>query len=218
MSEKKAPGVRSEKQVPVSAGGARTAKAPPKKPIQLDPQYITRLTVTLLTICLVVALLLGVVNGITKPMIDQAKWEKTVAAMSEVIPADSYEPIEGQTFSDGVSAVYKAVSGAALQGYAVEVSANGFGGAITMVVGVDSEGYVTGVSVISHSETSNIGTKVVASETVLGRFTGMTHADGEITVNKGDNRFDGVSGATFSSKGVTAGVNAALRAVAGLNG
>ena len=218
MSEKKTPGVRREKQAPVSAGGSRTAKPAPKKPVQLDPQYITRLTVTLLAICLVVALLLGLTNSITKPIIDQAKWDKTVAAMSAVLPADSYEPVEGQTFADGVSAVYRAVSGGTTEGYAVEVSANGFGGAITMVVGVDSEGYVTGVSVIDHSETSNIGTKVVESETVLGRFTGMTHADGEITVNKGDNRFDGVSGATFSSRGVTAGVNAALRAVAGLKG
>lgn len=42
----------------------------------------------------------------------------------------------------------------------------------------------------------------------------MSHADGEITVNSGTNRFDGVSGATVSSKGVTAGVNTALAAVA----
>ena len=91
---------------------------------------------------------------------------------------------------------------------------NGFGGAMSMVVGVDMDGAVTGVSVPDHSETANIGTKVVNDQTVLDRFIDMSHADGEITVNSGTNRFDGVSGATVSSKGVTAGVNTALAAVA----
>ena len=44
----------------------------------------------------------------------------------------------------------------------------------------------------------------------------MSLADGEITVNAGTNRFDGVSGATVSSRGVAAGVNTALAAAAGL--
>ena len=101
-------------------------------------------------------------------------------------------------------------------GYVVEVTTSGYGGAMRMVVGVDAGGAVTGVAVADHGETSNVGTKVVESETVLGRFTGMSLADGEITVNTGTNRFDGVSGATVSSRGVTAGVNTALAAVAGL--
>ena len=37
--------------------------------------------------------------------------------------------------------------------------------------------------------------------------------NGDITVNAGSNRFDGVSGATVSSKAVTKGVNTALAAV-----
>ena len=82
-----------------------------------------------------------------------------------------------------------------------------------MMVGIDWEGRVTGVSVIKHSETPNIGTKVVADQSVLDRFVGMS---GEITVNSGTNRFDGVSGATVSSKGVAAGVNAAMEAAAWL--
>ena len=85
-----------------------------------------------------------------------------------------------------------------------------------MMVGIDPAGQVTGVSIVSHSETPNIGTKVVADQSVLDRFIGMSHADGEITVNSGSNRFDGVSGATVSSRGVTAGVNTALDAVADL--
>ena len=86
-----------------------------------------------------------------------------------------------------------------------------------MMVGVSMDGRVTGVSVVSHSETPNIGSKVVDDQSVLDRFIGMSHEGGEITVNAGTNRFDGISGATYSSKGVAAGVNAALTAVGQLS-
>jgi len=49
-------------------------------------------------------------------------------------------------------------------GYAVKVTASGSQGSIEMMVGVDAEGAVTGVSVVNHSETSGIGTKVVGNE------------------------------------------------------
>ena len=95
----------------------------------------------------------------------------------------------------------------------MEVTTNGFGGAINMVVGVDMNGAVTGVSVTKNAETKNIGTKVVNDQSVLDRFIGKS---GTITVNSGSNRFDGISGATVTSKAVTAGVNTALAAVAAL--
>ena len=179
----------------------------------MDPKYLVRLAGTLLGICLVTALLLGVVNQVTKPRIDAALKAKTEAAMAQVLSADTYDKLD--TDAPGVTALYKAVSGGAQVGFVVEVTATGSQGAIDMVVGVDTAGAVTGVSVTKHSETKNIGTKVVSDQTVLDRFIGMSHAAGDITVNAGANRFDGVTGATVSSKGVAAGVNAALAAVQG---
>lgn len=190
----------------------KTAAVQPKAKVELDPRFTAKLTLTLLGICAVVALLLGVVNSVTEPIIEEIQAEKTAAAMSQVLPADEYQKVE--TTYPNVTAMNKAVSGGEQIGYVVEVATNGFGGAMSMVVGVDMDGAVTGVSVTDNSETANIGTKVVNDQAVLDRFIGMSHADGEITVNSGTNRFDGVSGATVSSKGVTAGVNTALAAVA----
>ena len=190
----------------------KKAAVQPKAKVELDPRFTAKLTLTLLGICAVVALLLGVVNSVTEPIIEEIQAEKTAAAMSQVLPADEYQKVE--TTYPNVTAMNKAVSGGEQIGYVVEVATNGFGGAMSMVVGVDMDGAVTGVSVTDNSETANIGTKVVNDQTVLDRFIGMSHADGEITVNSGTNRFDGVSGATVSSKGVTAGVNTALAAVA----
>ena len=189
-----------------------TAPVQPKAKVELDPRFTAKLTLTLLGICAVVALLLGVVNSVTKPIIEEFQAEKTAAAMSQVLPADEYQKVE--TAYPNVTAMHRALSGGEEIGYVVEVTSSGFGGTLSMVVGVDMDGAVTGVSVTDNSETANIGTKVVNDQTVLDRFIGMSHADGEITVNSGSNRFDGVSGATVSSKGVTAGVNTALAAVA----
>lgn len=190
---------------------ATAAAKQPKPSLSLDPRYIGRIAGVLLGICLVVALLLGAVNQVTKPRIDAIQKAKTETAMRQVLAADSYEKL-GFTAAN-VTAVYQAVSGKEAIGWVVETSASGSQGIIDMIVGVDTEGKVTGVSVVSHSETPNIGTKVVADQSVLDRFIGMSHQGGEITVNSGSNRFDGVSGATVSSRGVTAGVNAALAAI-----
>lgn len=180
-----------------------------KQKVDLDPRYIGKLTGTLLGICAVVALLLGIVNSLTEPVIRKMQEEKTAAAMAQVLAADDYR---AKTVShENVSAMYEAISGGEVVGHVVEVTTNGFGGAINMVVGVDMNGKVTGVSVIKDAETANLGTKVTRTQSVLDRFIGL---GGTITVNSGENRFDGVTGATVSSKAVAAGVNTALAAVA----
>ena len=206
MSEKK-------NTAPATEGKALKEPKAPRHSVNIDPQYLSKLTVTLLIICAVVAGLLGIVNSVTAPIIENAKWEKTMAAMSQVLEADEFKQLEDVQLPDKAKAVYEGTVGGETVGYAVEVAPNGFKGAISMVVGVDPDGLVTGVSIVDHSETSNIGTKVVEAPEVLARFVGMT---GEITVNKGDNKFDAVSGATVSSRGVTAGVNAAIAAVKAL--
>ena len=188
------------------------AVKPQKAPLSIEPKYIGRLVGTLTGICLAVALLLGIVNQVTKPRIDAIQKAKQEAAMAQVLPADEYTAWEGG-LPGHVTALYLAKSGGEEIGWVAETSTSGSQGIIEMMVGVDPEGKVTGVSVVKHSETPNIGTKVVDDQTVLNRFAGMSHEGGAITVNSGSNRFDGVSGATYSSKGVAAGVNAALDAV-----
>lgn len=177
--------------------------------VALDPRYIGNLTLTLLGICAVVALLLGIVNSITEPIIRRMQEEKTAAAMAQVLKAEHYDKIDVQW--ENVTAMYHAMAGDKQIGYVVEVTAGGFGGAMSLVVGVDMNGTVTGVAVTDHAETKNIGTKVTDDAAVLDRFAGMS---GTITVNSGSNRFDAISGATVTSRAVTAGVNTALAAVA----
>ena len=191
-----------------------------KEKVNMDPKYIIKLTVTLLLTCMVVAGLLGWVNSITKDRIAAITWEKTVAAMQKVIEADDFsdamELTAAATAQGGtLAAVYQAQSGGQPVGYAINVEASGSQGTISMMVGIDMDGAVTGVSIVTNSETSGIGSKVMSNETltngtrVLDQFIGKSAADGVLSVGS---NVDAITGATVSTKGVTTGVNAALAA------
>ena len=204
-----------------------------KDKVNLDPKYIIKLTVTLFATCVIVAGLLGLVNMVTKDKIAAINWENTQTAMKAVVAdPDNTEFSEALENTDAMSAaakaaggtldsVYEVLVGGENAGYAIKVVASGSQGNIEMMVGVDAEGVVTGVSIVDNSETSGIGSKVMSNEPlssgvgVLDQFQGKSAAaDGTLTVGK---NVDAISGATVSSKGVTAGVNAAL-AVAGAIG
>ena len=196
--------------------------------VDMDPKYIIKLTVTLFLTCLVVAAALGGVNAITADKIAAIDAENTRIAMSAVVPEGSEftdkldipEAVAAAASAQGgtLSELYGVTNGGAEAGYVMKISASGSQGTIVMMVGVDANKAVTGVSVVSHSETSGIGTKVVGNEPnaagvpVLDQFIGMSGA-GSLVVGK---NITAVSGATVSTKGINMGVNAALAAVEAL--
>ena len=196
--------------------------------MKISGKFILKVAGTLTVIALVVAALLGVVNNVTKDKIAEQDAENTRIAMSAVAPEGS-EFGDKMDISDAVAAaasaqggkiveMYPMTNGGADAGYVVKVSASGSQGTITMMVGVDANKAITGISVISHSETSGIGTKVVgnepnsAGEPVLDQFVGMS-GSGSLVVGK---NVIAVSGTTVSTKGITMGANAALAAVEAL--
>ena len=173
--------------------------------------YILRLTFTLLLITAVVAAALAGVNAITKEKIAAIQLEKTQNAMEEVLPG--YGLFQTREFIDEtgiVKAVYVPYSHDSDSTYVVEVEPAGFGGAITMMVGIE-EGTVSGVSIVSHAETVGLGA-IAADKTEKGvsfrsQFTGVSEA---VKVNKDGGTIDAITGATISSRAVAEGVNAAL--------
>ena len=196
-----------------------------KEKVNMDPKYIIKLTVTLFVTCVVVAGLLGLVNSVTEGPITEKNKAKTAAAIQEVLPEMEGSPAVVEITGDMTAAAsgagatiteaYEAQAGGSVIGHALKIVASGSQGNIEMMVGVDAEGAVTGVSIVKNSETSGIGSKVMSNENgVLDQFIGKSAADGALTVGK---NVDAISGATVSSRGVTTGVNAAL-AVAGVMG
>ena len=191
--------------------------------MKIEPKFVARIAGVLLVISLVTSALLGLVNGVTKDPIAEINAEKTRVSMNAVVTVESasYEPVElsdelvaaASAMGGKLTDLYEVYDGSALMGYAVKVEASGSQGTIVMMVGVDADKAVTGVSIVSNSETSGIGSKVMANENgVLDQFKGMSGA-GSLEVGK---NVDAISGATVSSKGVTRGVNTALSVVEAL--
>ena len=175
--------------------------------------YVLRLALTLLAITAVVAAALAGVNSITKPAIEKLTAEKTQKAIETVLPGGYETEIADYTDNTGlVSKVY-----AGTNGYAFEVTPGGFDNTITMMVGVDNEGKVLGISIISHTETAGLGAVAAAGtpagEAFRGQFVGTS---GSVSVTKDGGEMDAITGATITSRAICAGVNAALECAANL--
>ena len=188
--------------------------------MKIDPKFVVKVAGTLTVIALVTALLLGLVDGVTRGPIAEIEAEKTRVAMSAVAPA-------GSEFTDKMEIPAAAAEAAAAQGgkvlelygvkaggYVMKISASGSQGSIVMMVGTDANKAITGISVVSHAETSGIGTKVCGNELndagvpVLDQFIGLS-GSGSLVVKK---NITPITTATVSTKGITMGANAALAA------
>ena len=180
---------------------------------QSNVAYILRLALTLLVITAVVAVALAGVNSITAPKIEQLNAEKTQQAIETVLPGGFDTQITDYTDDTGL--VTNVYSGA--NGYAFEVTPAGFDNTITMMVGVDHDGKVLGISIVSHTETSRLGAVAAAStsagESFRGQFVDMS---GSVSVTKDGGEVDSLTGATITSRAVCTGVNAALACAANL--
>ena len=173
-------------------------------------KFVLRMAATLLLITAVVAAALAAVNSVTEPVIAQLKADKVQAAIEEVLPGGG----EAVAFADDtgwITNVYKSEIG-----YAVEVTpTTGFNGAITMMVGIDTEGKILGISVVSQTETAGLGAvcaaKTEAGQNFRGGFVGLSDS---VKVNKDGGEVEAITGATITSRAICDGVNAALACVA----
>ena len=162
--------------------------------------------VVLCVICLVITGALAATNSVTKPIIDAAIAEAQNAARRELIPeAASFTEVTLSQSVDKVSGVYQADTG----GYVITASGKGYGGDVVVMVAFDAEGTITRIKVTEQEETKGIGSKVVTlpdGQSFWDQFGGKNAGE---TLTVGDN-IDKVSGASISSRAVTAAVNNAI--------
>jgi hypothetical protein len=96
-----------------------------------------------------------------------------------------------------------------LLGFVSVAVASGYGGPLSVAVAVDPLGKVSSLSVVRHRETPSFFDRVRRA-TFLERLVGLTHADAIVL---GED-VDGISGATYTSLGLTQAVHRSVRAVA----
>lgn len=160
--------------------------------------------IVLVCICLVITFALAMTYKVANPVIEANAAKSANEARMEVLPdGDSFTQYDG-TLVDGVTEAYMADNGA---GMAVTAQYKGFGGAVTVMIGIDADGAITGVKVTEHAETPGLGTKA-ADPGYLEQYKGVTETTAAHI--RDDAAIDAVSGATITSNAVYNSVSEAL--------
>ncbi len=158
----------------------------------------------LLLICAIIAGIVSFVYALTQETYQANLQAQKATAVGNIFNAEvSTEALN----ADGTVNRVSSADGKTLMGYSVEVvEPSGYGGDVTLMVGYNAERELIGIEIISHSETPGLGSKV-EDPAFLDQFNGLS---GEISYGE----IDGITGATYSSKAVTAGINRATAALA----
>ena len=155
-------------------------------------------------ICVIVTGALAATNSVTAPIIEEATRLAQETARQELLPeAEGFEKIEGIDVAN-VSDVYAATNGV---GYVVTSSSKGYGGTMTVMVSFTPEGTIKQIKVTEQAETQGIGSKVAGDASFWARYAGL-----EAKPLVLDQDVDRLSGATISSRALTAAVNSAINA------
>lgn len=162
---------------------------------------IIKPAIVLLIIAGITAGLLGYVNSITLGPIADAEAKTKQEKMSEVLSCDSWD--EPKKLSDsGIIKEYSRGldSTGNTTGYAFAVETKGFSAGLNLMIGINKDGVIQGIAVVSHQETAGLGANA-GDPKWAGQFKDK---EGHLTVGTD---IDAITGATITSKAVTDAVN-----------
>jgi len=174
-------------------------------------ERMIRLGVTLMAVGLVAAVGLGLTYTVTKAKIEKYDRQVEAQACKSALPGirSVSEIKEDKKLSAKVSKKYPDVQKVFTcdKGYILVVKTKGYGGPLTLAVGIDKSGIVKGIAVVASKETVGLGSKAL-EDSYLGRFKGKTVKE---KLKVGED-VQAVTGATITSKAVTNQVKQALEA------
>ncbi len=183
-----------------------------------DKKEFFRPVIVLSCICFVATLALALTNFVSSPVI-AANTEKAAVATRKALLADADDftsvtdtmDLTSETGKATVTDVYTANNGA---GAVFTVETGSFGGTLTMMVGIDKDGEITGVEVTDHEDTPGVGTKNFVAD-YLGQYTGLTalntqNVKKENVQTQSGAPFAFISGASVTGTALHAGVYEAL--------
>lgn len=182
---------------------------------------VGKLVVVLTAIAIGSAVSLALVYSATKGPIEEARRQKMIRLLKNVLPPfDNEVDKESEEKIDGKDArgrevrrtVYAAKKDGKIVGRAFQTTApDGYSGDILVLMGVAPDGVLTGVEIVAHKETPGLGDKIAKKEW-RETFKGKSLRS-KLDVKKDGGEIDQFSGATISPRAVTKAVKEGLRFV-----
>jgi len=185
---------------------------------------IVKPAIVLFLVCFVITGALAVVNGVTKPIIDERNKEALQESLSSVLPgtdefgvAVSRDELVSAGYHPGerIRNLRKGINKGKLVGYVVEVASRGYGGNISMLVGIDKDLTIVGVKILSHNETPGLGSKA-DDDKYLEQYLGEIPEDLYRVVKKApavDGDIEAIASATVTSRAIANGISEAAELV-----
>ena len=191
-----------------------------------EPFRIPRPVIALTLIAAIAGVALSGVYSMTKDTIEEQKLLAEAASYKEVCP-------EAETFeiSDTAKAKLEELSGANwgtdfgatrineafvgkvasgnLAGYALIVSSKGFGGDVTMALGLTPDGKVSKIAFTELNETAGLGMRA-DEDAFKDQFPGKSGSVSLVKGDAGEDQISAITGATVTSTAVTNALNAGL--------
>ena len=159
-------------------------------------------------------------NLATRDAILERQQEDLQDSLSQVVPADQYDnnllenPLQLSGPGGESLTVYRGTEGMQVSALAWEVSGLGYAGEIRLILGLDADGSILGVRVLSHAETPGLGDKIeIEKDDWMLGFNGLSLGNPGIDqwkVKKDGGRFDQFSGATITPRGVVQAIKEGL--------
>lgn len=171
-------------------------------------------------VSLLVCSLLLLTNNLTAQPIADRQREDLTRQMNQVLPSSIYDnqPLDqkyqvelgGQQYT-----FYRARMGDKVSGIILFTYTSGYSGDIALLVAIKADGELSGVRVLSHTETPGLGDKIelAKSDWILG-FSGLSLNNPDTTgwaVKKDGGQFDAFTGATITPRAVVKGVYETLQ-------
>ncbi len=217
----------TEKEIKVVLAAFRKKLA-----VWLDPDHLAQLrpqlqyqTYILAGFALVASILLGFADLTTKNVIQLRLEEDLKASLEEVIPAELYDnnlltdtvtlASADANLGSNQTVFYLAKKDSLINAVSFKfVAPDGYAGPINLVMGVDRNGEILGVRVISHTETPGLGDKIEIKKSLwILSFNGKSLDNvtyEEWNVKKDGGIFDQFSGATITPRKVVLAIKNGL--------
>ncbi len=178
-----------------------------------------RLILVLTLITVGAGLVLSLVESATREPIAEQRRLETLRALQAVLPpvdnspdADTVDLLVGKDKRgrDVKRTFFRGRQNGELSGVAFKVVApDGYSGNIDIMVGVDPDGVVSGIEILTHAETPGLGDKITFPEYKQG-CVGKSLDNADWRVKKDGGEFDQITGATISPRAVVGAVKKGL--------
>ena len=180
---------------------------------------LTNMVLCLTAVCLVCAALLGGMYVLTAEPIAKANAEILKASIGSVLP-DGGDLSEAKPVEVGgqPSEYYVSTANGEVAAYAIKSTTVGFGGPLTLMVGITPDGVVYNTSVLSHTETPGLGAKCTTDEHFYSQFKGFDPSQKILSVKKDAGDVDAITASTITSRAYALAVKNAVEAFKTIKG